>query len=282
MASDILQKSFTRNLLQNIETKVQWLVKSVKGFRQNKSSQTKKTAKVRTYDILNCGPRSRFVIKTEKGPMVVHNCGYMLGWKGLIAYSQGYGVSMEEADARNAVSTFRSMYPEIPRFWNLIFKAVTYTTETYRPCGGYNLLVERDEEFLRIKLPSGRNLSYHRPRMDMVPAPWDKTKQIKSFTYMGMNAKNQWVRIGAHAGLLTENIVQSIAGDILWRGLSNASDAGLNPVLHVHDEIGVESDDDCAEKDLNTLVECMTRKLEWAPDMWLGADGFITKRYTKD
>ena len=99
---------------------------------------------------------------------------------------------------------------------------------------------------------------------------------------MGTNEKNQWIRIAAHAGLLTENIVQSIAGDILWWGIRNAKDADLDVVLHVHDEIGCEVDDWYAEEALKVLVNCMTKTLPWAPDMWLGADGFITTRYTKD
>ena len=93
---------------------------------------------------------------------------------------------------------------------------------------------------------------------------------------MGTNDKNQWVRISAFYGLITENCVQSIAGDILWHGIRNADQAGIKVALHVHDEIVAEGDH------LDTLQECMTRTLPWAPDMWLGADGFITKRYTKD
>ncbi len=33
-----------------------------------------------TYDISNAGPRNRFTILTDDGPIIVHNCGYRLGW----------------------------------------------------------------------------------------------------------------------------------------------------------------------------------------------------------
>ena len=33
-----------------------------------------------TYDLSNVGPRNRFTIKSGWGDMVVHNCGYRLGW----------------------------------------------------------------------------------------------------------------------------------------------------------------------------------------------------------
>ena len=125
----------------------------------------------------------------------VLGCGYYLGWRGLIAYAEGYGVDMDEESAMNAVNTFRTMYPEIPGFWDWIYKAVAYTTDTFMPCEGYRLKIERDQDFLRIQLPSGRNLSYYQPAMQMLPAPWDNRKLIKNFTYMGTNEKNQWIRM---------------------------------------------------------------------------------------
>jgi DNA polymerase len=76
--------------------------------------------------------------------------------------------------------------------------------------------------------------------------------------------------------------VQSIAGDLLWHGITEADKAGLPVVLHVNDEIAVEVGKEDAPQALDTLQKCMTSQPEWAKDMWLGADGFITKRYTKD
>jgi len=61
-----------------------------------------------------------------------------------------------------------------------------------------------------------------------------------------------------------------------------ATDAGLPVALHVHDEIAVEVHDTVAEQSLKTLQQCMVSVPDWCSDMWLGADGFITKRYTKD
>lgn len=212
----------------------------------------------------------------------VLGAGFMLGWKGLIAYAEGYGVEMTEDQAQKAINTFRGMYPEIVKFWDWIYKCVKYVTATGVSFSGYRMNVERDEHFLRIWLPSGRALSYYKPENRMMPAPWDPKKQIENFTYMGTNDKNQWVRISAHAGGITENIVQSIAGDILWNGLTNANAVGLKPILHVHDEIGCESDVQTAEKDLQSLIVCMTTQPDWCKDMWLGADGMITNRYTKD
>lgn len=214
----------------------------------------------------------------------VLGCGFMLGWKGLIAYAEGYGVDMDEAEARRAVDTFRGMYPEIPQFWKWIYDAVKYTTQTWQPVDGYRMRIDRDADFLRIRLPSGRNLSYYKPEVVRKDAPWstpEKPAVVDNFSYMGMNDKNQWGRIFAHAGGVTENIVQSIAGDLLWNGIRNAEGEGLEVVVHVHDEIAVECDMVDGPAALATLEECMTQQPHWAADMWIGADGFLTRRYTK-
>lgn len=222
--------------------------------------------------------------RTFSKPPVL-GCGFMLGWRGLMAYAEGYGVDMTEAQAKNAVDTFRSMYPEIPAFWKWTSDAVKYVTMTGLPIEGYRLRIERDDEMLRIWLPSGRALSYYKPEVIREKAPWytsENPAMLDNFTYMGTNDKNQWVRISAHAGGLTENIVQSLAGDVLWNGIMNARGEGLDVILHVHDEIVVEVEEIYAGESLKTLEMCMTKQPKWCADMWLGAEGFITKRYTKD
>ena len=242
----------------------------------------------------------------------VLGCGFMLGWRGLMSYAEGYGVDLGEEEAKQAVDTFRTMYPEIPAFWKWIYDAVKHVTSTGFPLSGYRLKLERDDSFLRIWLPSGRALSYYKPEVRKKRAPWrnmtaaagdipyvkfltdgwtdgllvsegymQPVQMLDNFSYMGLDDRNQWTRIFAHAGGVTENIVQSIAGDILWHGLRNADAAGLPVVLHVHDEIVVEVPTAQTTSALATLKECMTRELPWAPDMWLGADGFVTNRYTK-
>ena len=254
------------------------------------------------------------VTKEQRGfskPPVL-GCGYMLGWKGLIAYAEGYGVDMNKDQAKTAVETFRGMYPEIPVFWKWIDNAVKHVTQSGNPITGYRLTIERDESFLRIWLPSGRALSYYLPEVKEKVAPWRnmlkaatyeyeqyvasgwsddqlvaeglmrEPQLIMNFSYMGMNDKNQWVRIFCHAGGLTENIVQSMSGDLLWHGITEADNEGLPVVLHVHDEIAAEVDIADAPRALDILQKCMTKQPPWAQDMWLGADGFVTHRYTKD
>jgi len=250
--------------------------------------------------------------KFSKPPVL--GAGYFLGWRGLIRYAESMGVKMTEEQAKRAIDTFRGMYPEIVEFWDWIDTAVRHVTATGEVVTGYRLQVARDDRFLRVQVPSGRWLSYYLPSVETHAAPWAEyvmteaathTREeyrdsgwtdaqlvqaglmvppdtVTNFSYMGMNDRNQWVRIHAHKGGLTENLVQSIAGDLLWDGIRGAEAAGLPVILHVHDEIVCEVPEETAEQDLETLKRVMTTQPGWCRDMWLGASGFITKRYMKD
>ena len=41
--------------------------------------------RMQTYDIAYAGPRNRYTILTDAGPLIVHNCGYQLGWASFAA-----------------------------------------------------------------------------------------------------------------------------------------------------------------------------------------------------
>jgi DNA polymerase len=208
----------------------------------------------------------------------VLGAGFGLGWKGMQVYAEGYGIELDKEEAKRVVETFRSSYWEVPRFWKWIETAVKYTTMSGAPVEGYRLTVHKDREFLCIRLPSGRNLWYFQPQILPHKTPWGEIKP--TFSYMGLNDKNQWVRLFVHPGLLTENVTQAIARDFLAYGMNLAS--YMDIVLHVHDEIAVEICEKMAEDNLKYLIECMTTNPPWAPDIILGADGYIAKRYRKD
>jgi hypothetical protein len=58
---------------------------------------------------------------------------------------------------------------------------------------------------------------------------------------------------------------------------------GLPTVLHVHDEAGNEVPEQYAESALALQIQCMTTHPVWADKrLFLGAEGFVTKRYRKE
>ena len=210
----------------------------------------------------------------------VLGCGYRLGGKGLVAYAHGMGVTMLESDATIMVSKYREAYPEIPKFWYWI-EGATMEAMTGKVVTGYRMQVWVEAGFLWLQLPSGRRLSYYRPEVRDMMMPWGTSKPCLS--YMGQDSRTrQWRRIQAHGGILTENIIQAIAYDVLVVGLNRCAQRGLDIVMHVHDEIVVEADAANAEATLALMRDEMSRSPLWAPDLLLDAAGFTTYHYRKD
>lgn len=81
---------------------------------------------------------------------------------------------------------------------------------------------------------------------------------------------------------LVHNCCQSIARDLLGNSMINVMNAGYNIVASVHDEILVEVPKENAKEHYDKIVELMCIQPDWAKDMPLKADGYITSFYLKD
>lgn len=100
----------------------------------------------------------------------------------------------------------------------------------------------RHEDAVYCRLPSGRLLTYHRPRLARSTKGWGGEWAI---TYEGYNTNTTmgpigWVTIDTYGGKLCENVVQATARDILRRAMLSLERAGYPVVLHVYDEIVCE------------------------------------------
>jgi DNA polymerase len=106
---------------------------------------------------------------------------------------------------------------------------------------------------LFITLPSGRQLSYVKPRIG------ENQFGGESVTYMGTGTNKKWERIESYGPKFVENIVQAIARDLLFYAMQTLSHCFI--VAHVHDEIIIEAD-----KRLSVAAVCeqMARTPAWA------------------
>ena len=123
---------------------------------------------------------------------------------------------------------------------------------------------------LFIRLPSGRTLSYVKPRIG------ENLFGGQSVTYEGVGSAKKWERIESYGPKFVENIVQAISRDILcyaMRTLSHCFICG-----HVHDELIIECSKDIS---LETICSQMSRTPPWLPGINLNADGYTTAFYRK-
>ena len=119
---------------------------------------------------------------------------------------------------------------------------------------------------LFITLPSGRKLTYIKPRIG------ENKFGGESVTYEGIGATKKWERLESYGPKFVENVVQAISRDLLMNAMKTLSHCFIFD--HVHDELIIE----CSEKvSLEVLCQQMARTPYWMPDILHRADGYVTE-----
>lgn len=215
----------------------------------------------------------------QKGKVSELALGYQ-GGKGALIQMGALDMGLKEEELPEIVLRWRNANRRICDLWFAFEAAAIEVMETGQPVGVRGIIFAREShygnslDFFTVQLPSGRKLYYVEPRL----AQNDFGKA--ALHYMGPDQKTgKWTLINTYGGKLVENIVQAIARDCLAVTLEKAEQAGFETVLHVHDELGTESN---RPEDLDRLLEMMAQPIEWAPGLPLKAAGFSTQFYMKD
>ena len=80
---------------------------------------------------------------------------------------------------------------------------------------------------------------------------------------------------------LFQNSVQALARDCFGFILKNLNDAAFDVVLHVHDEVVVEVEEEKAEEIKNEIQQIMMTGPKWMKNVPLSSEAIIAKEYTK-
>jgi DNA polymerase bacteriophage-type len=137
-------------------------------------------------------------------------------------------------------------------------------------------------DILYCRLPSGRRLTYHKPRLE----PSERWEGQVSLTFEGWNTNPRkgalgWQRMTLYGGLLTENVVQATARDILRHAVKSLRNAGYPAVLRVHDELVAEVPEGFGS--VEEMERIMGELPPWAAGWPIrAAGGWRGKRYRKD
>lgn len=215
----------------------------------------------------------------QKGKIAVLALGYGGGVAALEAMG-GSRMGLSQDEMKEIMQKWRGANPNIVNLWSTIEKAATKAIKTggeYRIHRG--TVVSYKWGALLITLPSGRTLCY--PRADVGIERNDGWRgDHEVIEYEGTNqTTKKWERVRTYGGKLTENIVQAIARDILGEIILRASEAGLDIVFHVHDEIVVEARPDQTLKDVEDIF---SRPIHWCEALPLKGAGYTTPYYLKD
>lgn len=207
----------------------------------------------------------------QKGKIATLACGYQ-GALGALKAMGGIEMGLSEDELQSIVDSWREANPNIVSLWwdiDSVVKRVvkTRTKEKYK-----SLVISYEKGILFIELPSKRRLAYPKAKIGM------NRFGGESIVYEGIVVGNKWDKIESYGGKFVENIVQAIARDILAEAMMRLEKKGFNIVMHIHDEVVIESDSSSIEE----INEIMSIVPSWAPGLILDADGFESEFYKKD
>ena len=196
-------------------------------------------------------------------------CGFAGGVGAFAAMGRAYGISLPEPVAKRMVDGWRRANPWSVPYWSALEEAYTRAMRNKgREFKAGRITYLFDGLHLWYALPSGRILCYPYAKLESegvtyAKAAWKPAQDAK-----------EWPRARLWKGLACENVTQAVANDLLRHALRQLDDV----VLHVHDEIVLETDrEDAAEE----LKRVMCTAPEWAVGLPLNAEVETMKRYGK-
>lgn len=207
----------------------------------------------------------------QKGKIATLACGYQ-GALGALKAMGGIEMGLSEDELQSIVDSWREANPNIVSLWWDIDSVVKRVVKTRSKEEYKNLVISYEKGILFIELPSKRRLAYPKAKIGM------NRFGGESIVYEGIVVGNKWDKIESYGGKFVENIVQAIARDILAEAMMRLEKKGFNIVMHIHDEVVIESDSSSIEE----VNEIMSVVPEWADGLILDADGFESEFYKKD
>ena len=197
-----------------------------------------------------------------------------LGYGGSVGALKAMGaleMGLQEEELKPLVDAWRTANPMIVKLWWAVDDAVMTAIRMKSSTATHGIRFTCQSGMLFITLPSGRQLSYVKPRIG------ENQFGSPAATYMGTNAARQWDRLESYGPKFVENIVQAISRDILCYAMQTLRCCSI--VAHVHDELIIEAD---PRMSVEAVCEQMGRTPPWAPGLHLRADGYATDFYKKD
>lgn len=222
-------------------------------------------------------------VRQDIGKPGVLGCGFQMGADKLWRKDGKGRWGMDTAE--RIIQTYRKEWaPEVPKLWYGLQEASTKAVWDRRPQEYNGIVYALEDGWLTCRLPSDRKLYYFNPRKTKRHMPWSTEENPDIRDGWSYTAKKQGklVTVDAYGGLLTENVVQAGARDVMYDRALVADAEGLPLVLTVHDENVTEP-----EAHRSDAEKCLQQIMEDAP-AWaralgipIAAECWVGDRYRK-
>lgn len=238
------------------------------------------------------GPERGF--DRQHGKVMVLSCGYRGGvgaalkMGGRKIMPKGTPENILRKELQAIINNWRDKSPAVRHFWSQLERIIS--TGGGVDTGLVNIEVKGQDRY--VWLPSGRPIVYRgltrrwKQPLDADGAPLGPARLVPHV----LNTGGDRARVPfkpLHGGIITENIVQAVARDILVQALRALEEAGWPVVTHIHDEVVCEVPAGKRALDEGALItevsEIMCRPPAWADDdLVIKAAGYTCRRYHKE
>ena len=241
------------------------------------SEKCKKKSNV--YDILSAGPRHRYTVLSESGPIIVHNCilglGYQCGAERFREMLRQANVEIDEHEAQRIVYTYRNKYPRIAALWNRMGQGLGSILH-----GGRETLHPIEFSSEGITLPNKLRIKY--PALRAQTSKYEYLADARAYRMYKRGeevAGNKWVNI--YGGKVTENVIQALARIVITHHMTQVVDQCKNAKLlfQVHDEIVLMAPEAEAEAVKAEVMAIMSSPPAWAEGLPVACEAGYAKSY---
>ena len=270
-------KVLVRADLSAIEARlVFWLAgeeKALQLYRERADIYCEMASRVFGRPITKADKDERFV-----GKVLTLGCGYGLGYRKLQGTIEALGGrAPDDLAAQRYVEAYRKAWPRVPEAWRELEQAAVRAYSAMgRPVEALagRVAFRCDGSTMRVRLPSGRVLSWH-------GVEWDHEEQnlIAGRAVVSSAERGAFQRL--YGGALLERITQATARDVMAEAMLAAEVNDMPVVLTVHDEIVCEVPENSGAAAVKTLLDLMRAPPAWADGLPLDAEAECERRYGK-
>ena len=245
-------------------------------FREKRDLYKELASRIYELDITTIDKDS---LERTIGKHATLGCGFGIGADKFQLTCAKFGKEIEFNVSMKAVTTYREVHFPVPRMWKTIELAAMSAVKN----PGKSFKINKCEFYvsdrtLWCKLPSGRKLAYYEPTVEVTKDRFNRAQEV--LHHYGVNSlTRKWEKQRTWGGVLTENVVQATARDLLVDAMLRLQKNGYTNSFTVHDEIITENSAMLGDEDEFKKIMCEVPS--WAKGIPVDVDVWSGPRYKK-
>lgn len=207
-------------------------------------------------------------------------CELAFGYQGGVGAWRNFDSSDRHTDeaVEGYKKAWREEHPGVKQLWKDMESAAIRSVYRRCPTSVGPIEFRLEDEWLTMRLPSGRKLWYFHPNIRVSKTPWG-TDCLKLSYWQYRDGR--WQCRDSYGGMLVENAVQAMSRDILTPAMFKAEEYKHPLILTIYDELVAEPLERDADSDLLRQIMCDVDPWVTELDIPIAADTWKGTRFRK-